>query len=125
MATHEVRVDYSKALAEEPETGHNRWHPDIPPAVTCDSGEEVVLETRDAFDGQMGPHATLETGAGPDREGGHALAARARAPRGAPRAVCPAPSTARWGTGGGAAPSEDLPGLPIPGSPCMGAIGLA
>jgi Acetamidase/Formamidase family len=61
MAAHEVRVDYAKTLAEEPETGHNRWHPDIPPVVTCDPGDEVILQTRDAFDGQMGPAATLET----------------------------------------------------------------
>ena len=73
MATHEVRVDYSKTLAEEPQTGHNRWHPDIPPAVTCDSGEEVVLETRDAFDGQMGPQATMETVAGPNLNVVHPL----------------------------------------------------
>ena len=61
MATHEVRVDYAKSLTEEPETGHNRWHPDIAPVVACDPGDEVVLDTRDAFDGQMGPEATLET----------------------------------------------------------------
>ena len=34
MATHQVRVDYTKSLVEEPETGHNRWHPDIAPVVT-------------------------------------------------------------------------------------------
>jgi formamidase len=66
MATHEVRVSYAKTLAEEPETGHNRWHPDIPPVVRCDPGDEVVLDTRDAFDGQMGPQATLDTVAGPN-----------------------------------------------------------
>jgi formamidase len=66
MATHEVRVDYAKSLTEEPETGHNRWHPDIAPVVACDPGDEVVLDTRDAFDGQMGPEATLETVAAPD-----------------------------------------------------------
>jgi formamidase len=60
MATHEVRVDYAKTLAEEPETGHNRWHPDIPPVVRCDPGDEVVLQTRDALDGQIGPQATAE-----------------------------------------------------------------
>ena len=59
MATHEVRVDHARSLAEQPETGHNRWHPDIPPVVTCDPGDEVVFQTRDAFDGQMGPEATL------------------------------------------------------------------
>jgi len=61
MATHEVRVDYAKTLTEEPETGHNRWHPDIPPIVRCDPGDEVVLQTRDALDGQIGPQATAET----------------------------------------------------------------
>ncbi|HEX3201217.1 MAG TPA: acetamidase/formamidase family protein, partial [Actinomycetes bacterium] len=61
MATHEVRVDYARSLGEQPETGHNRWHPDIAPVVTCDPGDEVVLDTRDAFDGQLGPQATLDT----------------------------------------------------------------
>ena len=55
MAYQEIRVDRSKTLLEEPGTGHNRWHPDIPPVIRCDPGDEVVLETRDAFDGQMGP----------------------------------------------------------------------
>jgi len=59
VATHEIRIDRSKTLLEEPNTGHNRWHPDIPPLVRCEPGDEVVLETRDAFDGQMSPDATL------------------------------------------------------------------
>ena len=54
MAVHEIRIDRSKTLLEEPGTGHNRWHPDIEPLVRCEAGDEVVLETRDAFDGQMG-----------------------------------------------------------------------
>ena len=66
MATHEIRIDRSKTLLEEPNTGHNRWHPDIPPLVRCEPGDEVVLETRDAFDGQMAPDATLETVAAPN-----------------------------------------------------------
>ena len=73
MATHEVRVDYAKALAEEPETGHNRWHPDIPPVVRCDPGDEVVLQTRDALDGQMGPQATVEDVAAPNLNVVHPL----------------------------------------------------
>ena len=58
MATHQVRVDYARTLQQQPDSGHNRWHPDIEPLVRCDPGDEVVLLTRDAFDGQMGPHAT-------------------------------------------------------------------
>ena len=55
-----VRIDRTKTLAEEAATGHNRWHPDIPPIVRCDPGEEVILETCDAFDGQMGPNVSLD-----------------------------------------------------------------
>src|SRR5205809_1090996 len=73
MATHEVRVDHAKSLVEEPETGHNRCHPDIPPIVRCDPGDEVVLPTRDAFDGQMGPQATLQTVAAPNLNVVHPL----------------------------------------------------
>ncbi|HEY2126785.1 MAG TPA: acetamidase/formamidase family protein [Streptosporangiaceae bacterium] len=55
MASHEIRIDRSKTLLQEPSTGHNRWHPDIPPVVRCEPGDEVVLEVRDALDGQAGP----------------------------------------------------------------------
>ena len=48
-----IDVDLSKPCADEPDKGHNRWHPDIPPAVEADPGEEVVLRTRDALDGQI------------------------------------------------------------------------
>ena len=54
-----IEIDRSKRLKEEPEKGHNRWHPDIPPIVEVDPGEEVVLETRDASDGQMKPTVTV------------------------------------------------------------------
>jgi formamidase len=52
---HEVRIDASKPLKAEPNTGHNRWHPDIPPILRVDPGDEVILETRDALDGQLTP----------------------------------------------------------------------
>ena len=50
-----IELDYSKRCGEEPGKGHNRWHPDIPPAVEADPGEEVVMQTRHAFDGQINP----------------------------------------------------------------------
>src|SRR5438309_11252349 len=52
---HEVRIDPSKPLKAEPNTGHNRWHPDIAPILHVDPGDEVILETRDALDGQLTP----------------------------------------------------------------------
>jgi len=55
-----VRIDRAKRLREEPHTGHNRWHPDIPPILEVDPGEEVALETRDANDLQIGPRSTAK-----------------------------------------------------------------
>ena len=57
---HEVRVDRSRRLAEQPETGHNRWHPRIPPIAWVDPGDEAILETRDAIDGQLTLQSTVE-----------------------------------------------------------------
>ena len=37
----EVRIDRTKRLADEPGTGHNRWHPDIPPVIRCAPGDET------------------------------------------------------------------------------------
>ena len=34
--------------------GHNRWHPDIPPAVTCKPGTVFRVECREWTDGQIG-----------------------------------------------------------------------
>jgi formamidase len=53
VTTHEIRIDYTRPLTAEPDKGHNRWHPDIPPVVRCRPGDEVVMETRDAFDLQI------------------------------------------------------------------------
>src|SRR5215470_12146525 len=53
-----IRIDRSKPLSAEPHTGHNRFHPEIDPVLEVAEGEEVVLETRDALDGQLGPNST-------------------------------------------------------------------
>jgi formamidase len=153
MATHEVRVDYAKTLAEEPETGHNRWHPDIPPLVVCDPGDEVVLQTRDALDGQIGPDATAETVGAANLNVVHPLTGPVYV-NGAERGDLleveilevepdpygftiqvpgfgflrdefPDPYIAKWAIADGWATSEDLPGVRIPGHPFMGTIGLS
>ncbi|TMQ93101.1 hypothetical protein ETD83_25975 [Actinomadura soli] len=49
MAVREIRIDPAKPLREEPGTGHNRWHPGIPPVVRRGPGDEVVMGTPDAF----------------------------------------------------------------------------
>jgi formamidase len=55
---HAIRIDRTKALAVEPHSGHNRFHPDIAPVLEIAEGDEVVLETRDACDGQIGPQTS-------------------------------------------------------------------
>ncbi|HYY89249.1 MAG TPA: acetamidase/formamidase family protein, partial [Chloroflexota bacterium] len=58
QAVHRVSIDRSKSLAQEPTTGHNRWHPSIPPIVRANPGDRVVLDTRDAVDGQLTSQST-------------------------------------------------------------------
>ena len=152
MAVHEIRIDRNKTLLDEPATGHNRWHPDIPPIVRCEPGDEVVLETRDAFDGQMGPDATLDTVAAPNLDVVHPLTGPVHVQGAEPgdlleveilgvepdrygytvqvpgfgflRDVFPEPFKVNWDIADGWATSVDLPGVRIPGSPFMGTIGL-
>ena len=55
-----IRIDRHQRLRDAPETGHNRWHPDVKPIVEVEPGESVLLETRDAADGQIKPGMTVE-----------------------------------------------------------------
>src|SRR5205809_831870 len=48
-----IHIDRKRHLADDPKTGHNRWHPDIAPLIEVDEGEEVALETRNALDGYL------------------------------------------------------------------------
>jgi formamidase len=50
-----ITIDRTKRLAEEPNKGHNRWHPDIPPVLEVEPLEEVAMETRESSDGQIRP----------------------------------------------------------------------
>jgi formamidase len=47
-------VDPSKSMRDQAVPGHNRWHPDIPPACWVKPGEEFRLECREWTDGQIG-----------------------------------------------------------------------
>jgi formamidase len=152
MAVHEIRIDRSKTLVEEPGTGHNRWHPDIAPVVRCEPGDEVILETRDAFDGQMSPDASLDTVAAPNLDVVHPLTGPVYVEGAEPgdlleveiadiepdsygytvqvpgfgflREEFPDPFKVNWDMADGWATSANLPGVRIPGSPFMGTIGL-
>ena len=43
MASHELRVDPTIPVREEQNRCHNRWHPDVPPALACRPGTRLTL----------------------------------------------------------------------------------
>jgi formamidase len=68
-----VTIDRGKRLRDEPHTGHNRWHPDVSPILEAAPGEEVVLETRDAADGQIRAGMGVDIVERRDKKVGHPL----------------------------------------------------
>jgi formamidase len=54
-----IKIDRTKHLCDEPEKGHNRWHPDIPQILEVEAGEEIEIETRDALDGYTSFESTV------------------------------------------------------------------
>jgi formamidase len=153
MTTHEIAVDLGRPLRDEPATGHNRWHPDIPPIVRCEPGDEVVMTTRDALDGQITRDSKVDDVAVVDlsvvhpltgpvyvegAEEGDLLVAEivevdpaefgftVQIPGfGFLRDDFPEPFLVKWDIADGWATSDDLPGIRIPGAPFMGTIGLS
>ncbi len=148
-----VEIDRNKRLKEEPSKGHNRWHPDIPPILEVDPGEEVVLETRDASDGQIKPHMTVDDLNGLDTKVAHPLTGpiyvkgaapgdlleieyleiipqangwtRNRPGAGFLRDLFLDPYLAHWNMQDGWATSPQLPGVRIPNGSFMGTAGIA
>ncbi|MFJ9150345.1 formamidase [Streptomyces sp. NPDC102270] len=47
-------VDQALSMRDQKVPGHNRWHPDIPPAVTVKPGTDFRIECRDWTDNQIG-----------------------------------------------------------------------
>ncbi len=148
-----IRIDRRKRLKDEPHTGHNRWHPDIPPVLRVDPGEEVLLETRDAFDGQITEGTTLDDLDSIDTKVSHPLTGpvyvngatagdlldvefvditpeaygvtRIKTDGGFLEDLFPEPYLAHWNIHDNWATSSDLPGVRIPGGPFMGTAGIA
>ena len=46
-------VDQSKSMRDQAVPGHNRWHPDIPPAASVKPGSEFRVECREWTDSQL------------------------------------------------------------------------
>jgi formamidase len=150
---HAIRIDRKKLLAAEPHCGHNRYHPDIAPALEVAEGEEVVLETRDALDGQIGPNATVADLANVDANLVHPLTGPVFVKGAEPgdmievefldvvpqptafsaiipglgflRDVMTVPFVVNWKIRDGWATAAEIPGVRIPGAPFMGISGVA
>ncbi len=148
-----ITIDRSKRLKEEPQTGHNRRHPDIPPILEVDPGEEVVLETRDASDCQIKPGMTVADLVSLDAKVAHPLTGpvyikgarpgdlleieyldivaqpngwtRNRPGAGFLRDLFTEPYLVHWEIKDGWATSPQLPGVRIPNGSFMGTAGIA
>ena len=148
-----IEIDRSKRLIEEPHTGHNRWHPDIPPVIAVEPGEEVVLETRDASDGQIKPDMSASDLVHVDTKVTHPLTGpvfingaspgdlleieyldivaqprgwtRMRPGAGFLRDLFPDYYLMHWEIQDGWATSAQLPGVRIPNGSFMGTAGIA
>ena len=148
-----IEIDRTKRLKQEPHTGHNRWHPDIPPVLEADPGEHVLLETRDASDGQIRPGMSVADLEGMDAKVGHPLTGpvyvngakpgdlleveyvdilpqshgwtRIRPGSGFLRDLFTEPYLVHWEISDGWATSTELPGVRIPDGSFMGTAGLA
>jgi len=148
-----ITIDRSKRLAEEPDKGHNRWHEAIPPVVEAAPGEEVEIETRDAFDGQITVVTSAEDLRLCDLNRVHPLTGPVFVQGAAPgdlleieicdmkpaafgytvevpgfgflRDAFPEPYIAKWTIRDGFAESSDLPGVRIPDGSFVGVIGVA
>jgi formamidase len=153
VASHELHADLSIPVSREPTRCHNRWHPDIPPALVCHPGDDVVVTTRDAVDGQLSMDSTHEDLRRTDRTLVHPLTGPIFVKGVGPGDLLvvdildvqpgafgytaqfpgfgflsdefPDPFLARWEIADGWATSPDLPGVRIPGRPFMGILGLA
>ncbi len=148
-----IELDYTKRCRDEPAKGHNRWHPDIPPALEASPGEEVILQTRHAFDGQVTPNSVADDILGADLNLVHPLTGPVFVTGAEPgdllevsilgiepaswgfttiipgfgflRDIFLEPYVVHWNISGGFAQSSGLPGVRVPGAPFMGTIGVA
>ncbi|HVY07967.1 MAG TPA: acetamidase/formamidase family protein [Burkholderiales bacterium] len=153
MTRAHIHLHPEQPLAQQGGKGHNRWHPDIAPAVRVASGSTVEMDTIDGLDRQIktGMTAadllTVDMGrihplTGPvyveGAEPGDLLAVRIEAVETASRGFTfvmpgfgflrehfPDPYIVHWEMSGGFAESAQLPGVRIPGAPFMGVMGVA
>ena len=148
-----IEIMREKRLFEDSGTGHNRWHPDIPPILEVEPNEEVILPTRDALDGQFSPNTTIDDFSDLDANAVHPLTGPVFIKGAEPGDLleiefldvfpdswaftCIVPGLGflrdlfndsymvHWKIADGIATSPQLPGVRIPGAPFLGISGVA
>ena len=153
MAHDHIHIDPALPLVRQADKGHNRWHPDLAPAVRIASGSSVEMETLDGLDGQIKPGTTAADLAGIEMGRVHPLTGPVYVDGAAPgdllavkiEQIVPAnrgftmimpgfgflrdlfttPFLVHWEMANGFAVSQQLPGVRIPGAPFMGVMGVA
>ena len=66
-------VDQAKSMRDQAVPGHNRWHPDIPPAATVAPGSSIRVECREWTDAQIGNNDSANDVRDVDLDGAHML----------------------------------------------------
>lgn len=150
---HKIIIDRTKRLCDEPHLGHNRFHPALDPILEVGEGEEVVIETRDALDGQLRPGTTVADFPSLDVGAVHPLTGPIRVKGAEPgdaieiqfldiepqdrgfsailpglgflRDLMTAPFLVHWRLQDGWATSEQIPGVRVPAAPFMGVSAVA
>lgn len=148
-----ITLDLTKSCSSEPDKGHNRWHPDIPPVMRVEQGEELVMDTRDGLDMQVTPRTSAADLRSVDLNRGHALTGPIYVEGAEPgdllevtvlriepahfgfttilpgfgllRGFFEEPFLVKWEIMDGYATSPDLPGVGLPDASFMGVIGVA
>ena len=153
MAHNHLHIDPALPLVRQADKGHNRWHPDIAPAVRIAADSSVEMETLDGLDGQIRPGTTAADLAGIEMGRVHPLTGPVHVDGAEPgdllavkiEQIVPAnrgftmimpgfgflrdlfttPFLVHWEMANGFAVSPQLPGVRIPGAPFMGVMGVA
>jgi formamidase len=152
-AVHRLALDSSRPLGEQPENGHNRWHPGIPPVLRVRPGEAVAFDLRDGLDVQIRPGSTEADVLALDVNRGHPMTGPVHVEGAEPGDLLdveildltpadwgytiilpnlgllgdrfPEPFVVEWEIRDGIARSPQIPGVAIAGEPFLGVIGVA
>ena len=148
-----LEIDRNKRCIDQQDICHNRWHPDIKPALEVSQGDIVEVETRDALDGQITDSSSLDDVSSADLGVVHPLTGPIYIKGAEPgdllvvevldiapdtfgfsvsipgfgflRDLFSKPIKVRWSIDKGYATSRDLPNIRIPGNPFLGVMGVA